>query len=36
MSDTIAPLSYAEFDRVEIRVGRVVDVSDFPEARKPA
>ena len=36
MSDAIAPLSYAEFDRVDIRVGRVVDVSDFPEARKPA
>jgi len=36
MSDAIAPLSYAEFDRVDIRVGRVIDVSDFPEARKPA
>ena len=31
-----APLSYAEFQRVDIRVGRVVDVDDFPEARKPA
>jgi tRNA-binding protein len=30
------PLSYPEFDRVEIRVGRIVDVEDFPEARKPA
>jgi tRNA-binding protein len=30
------PLSYAEFQRVDIRVGRVVDVQDFPEARKPA
>jgi len=29
-------LSYAEFARVEIRVGRVVEVLDFPEARKPA
>jgi len=36
MSDAIAPLSYAEFDRVDIRVGRVIEVSDFPEARKPA
>jgi len=36
MSDAIAPLSYAEFERVDIRVGRIVDVSDFPEARKPA
>jgi tRNA-binding protein len=31
-----AALSYAEFQRVDIRVGRVVAVDDFPEARKPA
>jgi tRNA-binding protein len=31
-----APLSYAEFQRVDIRVGRVVAVDEFPEARKPA
>jgi tRNA-binding protein len=31
-----ARLSYAEFQRVDIRVGRVVAVDDFPEARKPA
>ncbi len=31
-----ALLSYAEFHRVDIRVGRVVAVDDFPEARKPA
>ena len=36
MADVIAPLSYAEFDRVDIRVGRIVEVEDFPEARKPA
>jgi len=36
MTAEAAPLSYAEFDRVDIRVGRVVDVQDFPEARKPA
>src|SRR5438094_64081 len=29
-------LSYADFDRVDIRVGRVVAVEDFPAARKPA
>jgi tRNA-binding protein len=31
-----APLSYAEFLRADIRVGRVVAVDEFPEARKPA
>jgi tRNA-binding protein len=31
-----ARLSYAEFERVDIRVGRIVDVQNFPEARKPA
>jgi tRNA-binding protein len=36
MSDEPAPLSYAEFERVDIRVGRIIDVADFPEARKPA
>ena len=36
MTPGVAPLSYAEFDRVDIRVGRVIDVQDFPEARKPA
>jgi tRNA-binding protein len=36
MSGEPAPLSYAEFERVDIRVGRIIDVQDFPEARKPA
>ena len=30
------PISYADFERVDIRVGRIVQVDDFPEARKPA
>ncbi len=31
-----APISYVEFQRVDIRVGRIVAVEDFPAARKPA
>jgi len=34
MTDEPAHLSYAEFQRVDIRVGRVVAVDEFPEARK--
>jgi len=29
-------ISWGDFEKVEIRVGRVVDAADFPEARKPA
>ena len=29
-------LTMAEFDRVDIRAGTIVDVQPFPEARKPA
>jgi tRNA-binding protein len=29
-------ITYSDFDKVDIRVGRVVQVDDFPEARKPA
>jgi tRNA-binding protein len=36
MSADHAPLSYADFDKIDIRVGRIVAVDDFPEARKPA
>ena len=30
------PLQWQEFQRVELRVGTIVGVDDFPEARKPA
>ena len=30
------PITYEDFTKVDIRVGRVVEVLDFPEARKPA
>ena len=33
MSDTI---TYADFERVDIRVGTIVEALPFPEARKPA
>ena len=36
MSDGAEPLAWNEFERVDMRVGRIVAVEDFPEARKPA
>jgi tRNA-binding protein len=36
MTDGPATLSYSEFQRVDVRVGRIVEVLEFPDARKPA
>lgn len=33
MSDTI---SWADFEKVDLRVGTILDVQDFPRAKKPA
>lgn len=32
----MAPISWDDFQRVELRVGTIVAVEEFPEARKPA
>lgn len=31
-----APLGWDEFARVDMRVGRILEVMEFPEARRPA
>jgi tRNA-binding protein len=32
----VSQITFDDFLKVDIRVGRIVDVQDFPEARKPA
>lgn len=29
-------ITYGDFEKVDIRIGRIVQVEDFPQARKPA
>jgi tRNA-binding protein len=32
----MAHITYEDFEKVEIRIGKIIQVEDFPKARKPA
>lgn len=36
MENNLNNLTWQEFERVEMRVGTILEANDFPEARKPA
>jgi tRNA-binding protein len=36
MAVPMSPITWEDFEKVDMRVGKVVDVQDFPEARKPS
>lgn len=29
-------INYSDFEKIDIRVGKIIEVEDFPEAKKPA
>jgi tRNA-binding protein len=35
-TNPVATIAYADFERVDVRVGTIVDAQPFPQARKPA
>lgn len=36
MTERAAPITWEQFEAVDMRVGRVTSVQEFPEARRPA
>jgi len=32
----VTPITWSDFERVELRIGTILEAAEFPEARKPA